>query len=118
MKMLDHSPISDCAGGDSRNVERARPGESFFPGNGHQSGLCVKPLLGASLLFHVNVYFSSRQEEFYVRYMDDFLLLTETRWPLRRAIGQFDTFTDVSGFSLHPNKTQLGRLKEASTGLV
>jgi hypothetical protein len=86
-------------------------GEFHTPETGISRGCALSPLLGASLLFHVDAHFAARQEVFYVRYMDDFLLLAAKRWPLRRAIGQLNRFMDVSGFSLHPDKTQLGRLK-------
>lgn len=85
-------------------------GRFYTPLTGISRGCALSPLLGASLLYHVDVCFSSCQEVFYVRYMDDFLVLTETRWALRRAIKQLNTLMALGGFNAHPDKTQIGRL--------
>ncbi|BEO41520.1 hypothetical protein SMQE13_08710 [Serratia marcescens] len=68
------------------------------------------PMLGASLLYHVDAEFASCREVFYVRSMDDFLLLSQTRWALRRAIRRLHQFMQPQGFTMHPDKTQLERL--------
>ncbi|EEE1295789.1 transposase, partial [Salmonella enterica subsp. diarizonae] len=47
---------------------------------------------------------------YYARYMDDFLILTQTRWQLRRCIAQLNESLDVSGFEQHPDKTFIGRI--------
>jgi RNA-directed DNA polymerase len=94
------------------SVERG--GEFHTPTYGIPRGCALSPLLGASLLWHVDGYFSSFPDEdiFYVRYMDDFLLLTRTRWQLRRAVSRLAEFFDLSGFERHPDKTQTGRLEK------
>lgn len=86
-------------------------GEFFTPESGISRGCALSPLLGASLLHHVDGYFATCEEVFYVRYMDDFLLLTRTRWALRRAIRRLNHFVATAGFSLHPDKTQIGRVE-------
>ncbi len=43
--------------------------------------------------------------------MDDFVLLTRTRWPLRRGIARLADYFDTGGFERHPDKTQTGRLQ-------
>jgi RNA-directed DNA polymerase len=85
-------------------------GEFHTPLTGISRGCALSPLLGASLLYHVDTYFASTQEVFYVRYMDDFLLLTQTRWALRRAIRRLYDYMQPQGFSMHPDKTQIGRV--------
>jgi len=85
-------------------------GEFHTPANGISRGCALSPLLGASLLFHVDALFAGQTELFYVRYMDDFLVLSKKRWPLRRAIRLLNEQMHAGGFALHPDKTQIGRL--------
>ncbi|EBI7650076.1 transposase, partial [Salmonella enterica] len=68
------------------------------------------PLMGASLLYHIDCGFSDREGIYYARYMDDFLILTQTRWQLRRCIAQLNDSLDVSGFEQHPDRTYIGRI--------
>lgn len=49
-------------------------------------GCALSPLLGASFLWYVDGGFEHERGLFYVRYMDDFLFLSQRRWPVRRAI--------------------------------
>ncbi|MFV8762038.1 reverse transcriptase domain-containing protein [Yersinia enterocolitica] len=86
-------------------------GEIHTPITGISRGCALSPMIGASLLHHVDSYFASREEIFYVRYMDDFLLFTRTRWSLRRMVKQLATFFDLGGFSIHPDKTQVGKIE-------
>jgi RNA-directed DNA polymerase len=53
----------------------------------------------------------SGTEAYYVRYMDDILVLTKTRWPLRRAVRRLNqTFGELK-VSQHPDKTFIGRIE-------
>lgn len=45
-----------------------------------------------------------------MRYMDDFIFLSDRRWPIRRAKKQLYDYFEVSGFECHPDKTQLGKI--------
>ncbi|HHR6132245.1 TPA: reverse transcriptase domain-containing protein [Providencia alcalifaciens] len=87
-------------------------GEIWTPEYGIPRGCALSPLIGGSLLYHVDSYYGSLNPEdvFYARYMDDFLLLTRTRWQLRRGISQLSAFFNLSGFERHPDKTQTGRV--------
>ncbi|WP_312629561.1 reverse transcriptase domain-containing protein [Scandinavium sp.] len=87
-------------------------GEFHTPEHGIPRSCALSPLIGGSLLRHIDGCFSSLDQEnyFYVRYMDDFLLFTRTRWQLRRAISQLAEYFELSGFERHPDKTQTGRL--------
>ncbi|MFA1240773.1 hypothetical protein ACLPHD_20275 [Serratia odorifera] len=51
------------------------------------------------------------EETFYFRYMDDFLLLTRTRWQLSRGIARLAEYLELSGFECYTDKTQTGRLE-------
>ncbi|WP_024485529.1 reverse transcriptase domain-containing protein [Serratia fonticola] len=52
-----------------------------------------------------------REDLFYARYRDDFIIFTQTRWHLRKAIKRLHEFFDLGGFEAHPDKTQLGRIE-------
>ncbi|MGT3828534.1 reverse transcriptase domain-containing protein [Enterobacter kobei] len=84
------------------------------PENGIMRGCALSPLIGGALLRHIDGYFGSFEPEtlFYTRYMDDFLLLTSTRWQLKRCISRLAEFFDMGGFTRHPEKTQTGRLEK------
>lgn len=94
------------------SVERG--GEIRTPQHGIPRGCALSPLIGGSLLRHIDGWYSSfdSDEVFYARYMDDFLLLTRTRWQLRRGISRLAEFFDLSGFERHPEKTQTGRVEK------
>lgn len=89
-------------------------GEIHTPANGIPRGCALSPLLDASLLHHIDGYYRSLnpEEVFYVRYMDDFLLLMRTLWQLRRGIARLAEFFDLRGFERHPYKTQTGRAEK------
>jgi hypothetical protein len=88
-------------------------GEFHTPDEGIPRGCSLSPLIGGSLLHHIDSYFASfdREELFYVRYMDDFLLFTRRRWLLRRTRTQLHLFFEDAAFETHPDKTQIGKLE-------
>ncbi|NTY88403.1 transposase [Serratia fonticola] len=85
-------------------------GEFFTPTSGIARACSLSPLIGGSYLYHVDEAMSLIQPVLYERYMDDFLLLSPTRWPLRRAIAQLNGYLADDGFEKHPDKTQIGRI--------
>lgn len=46
--------------------------------------------VGGSYLTHVDTRLSRHPHFVYERYMDDFLLLSPTRWPLKRVIAKMN----------------------------
>ncbi|MFV9066064.1 reverse transcriptase domain-containing protein [Serratia fonticola] len=86
-------------------------GEFHTPEHGICRGCALSPLIGASLLHHVDAYFAAQEGTFYARYMDDFVLLTRSRWQLRRSVKRLHEFYNLDGFETHPDKTQLGRIE-------
>ena len=67
----------------------------------------LSPLLGA-LYLQVLDERLGQGEAYYVRYMDDILVLTRTRWQLRRAVRTMNrTFAELK-LSQHPDKTFIG----------
>lgn len=89
-------------------------GEFHTPQNGIPRGCALSPLIGGSLLWHIDGYYNTFADEdlFYARYMDDFLIFTRTWWSLRRAVGRLADFFDLGGFERHPDKTQTGKLEK------
>ena len=47
---------------------------------------------------------------FYVRFMDDWVILTLTRWKLRGAVRAVQGLMGVLKLELHPDKTFIGRI--------
>lgn len=82
------------------------------PATGITRGCALSPLMGATLLHYIDSYFSHIEGIHYVRYMDDFLFLSERRWPVRRARTQLHEFLSQGGFECHPDKTQIGRVEK------
>ena len=83
-------------------------GEFYTP----PSGIPRSPFLGASFLWYVDGGFERERGLFYVRYMDDFLFLSQRRWPVRRAISRLHQYFDDTGFECHPDKTTVGRVEK------
>lgn len=87
-------------------------GEIFTPQHGICRGCALSPLIGASLLHHVDSDFAAQAGTFYLRYMDDFVMFVRTRWQLRRCVKQLHHYFNLAGFETHPDKTQLGRIEQ------
>ncbi|HGE8242600.1 TPA: reverse transcriptase domain-containing protein [Aeromonas veronii] len=86
-------------------------GEFHTPPSGIARGCALSPLLGGVLLDHVDRFFASQSELVYARYMDDFIILAQRRWPLRKAVRDLNRFFNLSGFEQHPDKTYIGRVE-------
>ena len=71
------------------------------------------PLLGALHLVDVDRALGNqrlrRAGVYYLRYMDDILILTRTRWQLRRAIATLRRMLGELDLALHPEKRFIGR---------
>ena len=55
---------------------------------------------------------------FYVRFIDDILILAPTRWQLRRAVKAVNQALGALSLEKHPDKTFIGRSNAASTSLA
>ena len=85
-------------GGTFREITRGIP-----------AGCSLSPLIGAFHLHELDVEMTTRHRGcFYVRYMDDILLLAPSRWRLRRAIAATKRHLAGLGLELHPDKTSIG----------
>ncbi|EGR8150913.1 hypothetical protein I4Y90_004725 [Salmonella enterica subsp. enterica serovar Adelaide] len=74
--------------------------------------LHTEPLLAAFHLTETDNVFSRNRHVTYARYMDDFLILSPTRWPLRRAVRMLNRHFAQAGFEQHPDKTFIGRVEK------
>lgn len=85
-------------GGTFREVSRGIP-----------AGCCLSPLMGAFHLHDLDVAMTTRHSGcFYIRYMDDILIMAHSRWKLRRAIATMNTELAALGLRQHPDKTTIG----------
>jgi RNA-directed DNA polymerase len=84
-------------------------GEFHTPERGIPRGCALSPLMGALHLWAVDNHFARQPGIYYARYMDDFVILTKTRWQLRRQVASLNRFFNVYGFRQHPDKTFIGR---------
>ncbi len=77
---------------------------------GISRGCALSPLIGAFFLDCLD-----RQMEklgvFYVRFMDDFIVLTPTRWELKRAVKVVNQVLRSLNLEKHPDKTFIGRIE-------
>lgn len=78
------------------------------PKKGMARSSSLSPLLAAFHLYDVDVHFANQPHLYYARYMDDFIILARTRWQLRQAVRELNTFFAHYGFRQHPDKTFIG----------
>lgn len=82
------------------------------PNKGIPRASALSPLLGAFHLHEIDAHFAKQSMLYYARYMDDFIILTNTRWHLRRAIKQLNAYLAAYGFETHPDKTFIGSIEK------
>ena len=78
---------------------------------GISRGCPLSPLLGALFLHELDSAME-QQGLFYVRYMDDILVLAPTRWKLRRAVKTVNRHLGALAMEKHPAKTFIGRIEK------
>ncbi|PIJ50703.1 hypothetical protein BL250_09180 [Erwinia sp. OLTSP20] len=68
-------------------------GNGFYtPEKGIRRGCALSPLLAGFCLRGMDTYFEAQPHLRYVRYRDDIVILTRTRWSLRRAVRALNVF--------------------------
>lgn len=77
---------------------------------GISPGCPLSPLMGALFLHGLDARLEGLGL-FYVRYMDDIVVLAPTRWKLRRAVRVLNQSFAALGLEKHPGKTTLGRIE-------
>ena len=88
------------SGGEYRDIER-----------GIARGCPLSPILGALYLQALDKQFAE-QDVYYIRYMDDILVLTKTRWHNRRAVRRLNQCLQALRLEKHPAKTFIGRIEK------
>ena len=73
-------------------------------------GSSLSPLLGAFYLMELDRKMEKLDVK-YFRYMDDILILTPTRWKLKKAIRVLNQTFNELGLEQHPDKTLIGRVE-------
>lgn len=93
------------------SVERG--GEFYTPQKGICRGCALSPLLAGFCLWSMDTYFEAQQPHLrYVRFMDDIVILTRTRWHLRRVVRTLNVFFASGGYRQHPDKTFIGKTEK------
>ena len=78
---------------------------------GISRGCPLSPLLSGFVLYQLDKTME-RTGLFYVRFMDDFVILAPTRWRCRRAMKQINTELANLNLEKHPDKTFIGRIEK------
>ena len=73
-------------------------------------GCPLSPLIGAFFLNALDAA-AAKLRLFYVRFMDDFLILAPTRWKLRGAVKAVNQVLGALALEKHPDKTFIGRIE-------
>jgi RNA-directed DNA polymerase len=89
---------SICDGGNYTDMER-----------GISLGCPLSPLIAAFYLHELDEQFE-RTNLFYVRFMDDILILAPTRWKIRKAMAVVKATLSRLHLDTHPDKTFIGRI--------
>lgn len=78
---------------------------------GISRGCPLSPLIGAFFLTSLDNIFQ-QNGLFYVRYMDDILIMISTRWKLRRAVKRLNETFAALKLIKHPGKTFIGKVEK------
>jgi len=77
---------------------------------GISSGCPLSPLISSFYLYELDKEMEDKPV-FYRRYMDDIIVLSPTRWKLRKAIKTVNQHFSNLKLKQHPDKTTIGRIK-------
>ena len=88
---------SICDGGNYIDIER-----------GISLGCPLSPLMASFYLLELDQRFEG-SGLFYVRFMDDILILAPTRWKIRKAMAVVRSMLGHRRLDIHPDKTFIGR---------
>jgi RNA-directed DNA polymerase len=87
-----------CDGGNFVDIER-----------GISLGCPLSPLMATFFLNELDQAFE-QSEVFYIRFMDDILILAPTRWKLCRSVATLNGVLSELRLEKHPDKTYIGRI--------
>ena len=77
---------------------------------GISSGCSLSPLISSFYLYELDKAMEDKPV-FYRRYMDDVIVLSTSRWKLRKAIKTVNQYFEKLKLKQHPDKTTIGRIK-------
>jgi hypothetical protein len=115
----DHStglPFTSRTGGCSISsgstcgAQRSAAGHSGINHKGISLGCPPSPLMGAFFLNALDAA-AANLRVFYIRFMDDILILAPTRWQLRGAVRLVNASLRALDLEKHPDKTFIGRIE-------
>ena len=86
-------------------------GNFHTPVSGIPRSSPLSPLLAGLHLYELDEDLSCRRGVRYIRFMDDILILSRTRWQLKRAVAKLNHWFNESGLRQHPDKTYIGRVE-------
>ena len=78
-------------------------------GKGIPLTCCLSPLLCAIYLSSIDQLFSEKKDIFYLRYMDDFIILTKNHKRLEEVVAQARAEMNALEVDPHPKKTFVGK---------
>jgi RNA-directed DNA polymerase len=98
---LNGEVIHRCAefGGEFRDIE-----------DGTSRGCPISPLLGALYLSALDNHFAEK-DAYYIRYMDDILILSKTRWQNRKVVRELNQILSGLKVEKHPDRTFIGKVE-------
>jgi hypothetical protein len=89
-----------CDGGNYLDIER-----------GISLGCPLSPLMAAFYLHELDQRFE-QSDLFYIRFMDDILILAPSRWKIRKAMAAVRSMLNRLHVDIHPSKTFIGRIEK------
>lgn len=79
---------------------------------GISRGSPLSPILGGLYLKVLDDALGQNKHCFYIRYMDDILIMTKTRWQNRKAVKQMNECFNQLKVEQHPDKTFIGKIEK------
>jgi retron-type reverse transcriptase len=77
---------------------------------GISSGCPLSPIISSFYLYELDKEMEGKPV-YYRRYMDDIIVLSPSRWKLRKAIKTVNQHFEKRKLKQHPDKTDIGRIK-------
>ncbi|WP_170207179.1 reverse transcriptase domain-containing protein [Roseinatronobacter monicus] len=111
-KVERHTRDRNCLNllGQYLNMSVETGGNFVDAPRGLRAGGAPSPVLGAFYLYDLDCAMAAQKDVFYLRYMDDIIVISRHRWPLRRAIATIQHHFAAVGMVSHPDKTLIGRM--------